>query len=128
MRATEEVLKQVGALIETGQPPAHNLDECDKFYRDIHNLYSYLIEQQAHFKIFFAKRLIEVLNDRKTDLKKYGSESKLQAYIYSTWPIEARQYETVCEYQKLMVQIMKDYQTLISAFKEEKGISNPKQN
>jgi hypothetical protein len=128
VRPTEAVLNQVEGLIETGQPPAHNLDECDKFYREIHTLYSYLIEQQAHFKIFFAKRLIEVLNDRQVDLKKYGSESKLQAYIYSTWPTEARQYEKIGEYQKLMVQIMKDYQTLISAFKEEKGMSNPKQN
>lgn len=130
MTNTDVVLHEVRALIEAGAPSGNDLDSCDEYYRKLHAWYSSTIQQVAHFKIFFAKETIKVLTDQKYKLTsaKLTTATLQAAYVYSINPIEARQYEQLMEYQKLMIQIMKDYQTLISAYKEERGINNPKQN
>lgn len=119
--SSKEVTERFMDLL-ANQPAANNYDATQAYLMEMHRVYADSVIVAADLKVRIANQTIAVVRDRKNDvmLGRYTSTEYLRDYVTSINPMHRGEYEKVTGLQELAMQVMKNYQTLISAFKTER--------
>lgn len=104
------------------QPAASNYDASQAFLMEMHRTYADSVIVAADLKVRIANQTIAIVRDRKHDvmLGRYTSTEYLKDYVTSINSMHRGEYEKIIGLQDLAMQVMRNYQTLISAFKTER--------
>lgn len=108
------------------QPPASDLDAVDAFFRNVHALAARVIGRHSELKVIFSQSQVRIMNDvgHSRAVTKCTSAATLMSYVGGTMPERFEEMEALADLYQLMLQVMKDCQTLVSSYRAEYGLSN----
>jgi hypothetical protein len=119
--------KQLDAIkpLFDSQPPAHDLNMCDEWLRDMHGRYLQVVGIDARAKGLFAQAMAAVIRTTTDEeFKRFKNSSSLVEYVAQCdYPNTGMLVASCKELLRLMQMASDNYRTLISAVKQEKGMA-----